>query len=429
MKLIIFLIVIFCNFIYGQRLIANLPPHPHGPVPCDHYDEHGISICPSEYPSCIKRKMTVNDVGFGKLNRSNIDENELVYTKENDNKGKESLLVILRLYLGRKEHYDQDRYDIPAATLYSFAQTLDKLDSELRKFSTIIVLLNGTEDLDEGNDWREYIQLTLAKRIGTLAIYSTPKGNLESYQYMMTLLDHIFQDKIEGIMIDKKRTIIYFLEDDYLHKPESTRNLIDIFNSHEPCIAVPYDYPDRYWMQGIYNDDDGHVSVLAGRYHHWRTIKSTTVTFAARAETIHALWATLPTPSSDFWNSYFMSTYLNVSILSPLPGLSSHTESYSQFHMRSGDFRTSSLYHPWMKMGRKIVKRLRSQSGSLWERRDRRRGTWQYDDQDIYSVDEDVLDQGIDIGELNLMNSNPNPNIGANMDKNGKNSNNGGVEI
>jgi hypothetical protein len=35
-----------------------------------------------------------------------------------------------------------------------------------------------------------------------------------------------------------------------------------------------------------FNDDDGHITIIAGKDRHWRTIFSTTVTFSARFATL-----------------------------------------------------------------------------------------------------------------------------------------------
>lgn len=354
--------------------IISLPPLPlviGSDLNCNLFKD--LNFCPEVLPKCTYRRMNVNDVGFGNLVRSPYgDDDRLYYPPEIEIK--ESLLVLFRVYPARVEHAGQDPYDVPAATLYSFSKTLEELDPELRKFTTVIILISNHMDQAEFRDWTEWSNSLFANHPGTIAIYKTPTGNVESYVYMMNLINLIMEDGIPEITIDNNRTIIYLLEDDYIHDKYSTRNLVDIFSSHEPCFAVPYDYPDRYYMKDIANADDNRVSVLAGQYHHWRTVRSTTVTFATRAETIRALWINLPTPQSDFWNMHILTTYFNVSVLSPIPGLASHTETYNGFRVGAG--RTNSLYRSWLTEGREIVELLKQISGNIWERRARRSGTY-----------------------------------------------------
>jgi hypothetical protein len=73
-------------------------------------------------------------------------------------------------------------------------------------------------------------------------------------------------------------TIIYFLEDDYLHQPGWCEILLEGFTLPTHYISL-YDHLDKYIDSGY----DGLVSkVLVSDSVHWRTVPSTCNTYAAR---------------------------------------------------------------------------------------------------------------------------------------------------
>jgi hypothetical protein len=81
--------------------------------------------------------------------------------------------------------------------------------------------------------------------------------------------------------------LVYFVEDDYLHLPEALETLIAAGNElpWAPYFTL-YDCPDRYTRSD--DADGGRARVFIGGGRHWRTVESTTHTFAARARVIRA---------------------------------------------------------------------------------------------------------------------------------------------
>lgn len=84
--------------------------------------------------------------------------------------------------------------------------------------------------------------------------------------------------------------IVYFLEDDYLHKPEADKILEDSIDMGFD-YATAYDHPDKYlnpieggnpFCMGRAED----TRVYLGKYCHFKLTNSTTMTFAARVKTI-----------------------------------------------------------------------------------------------------------------------------------------------
>lgn len=129
-------------------------------------------------------------------------------------------------------------------------------------------------------------------------------------------------------------TIIYFVEDDYLHLPNARDILIDGFKLGTEYISL-YDHPDKYIdsNQGgnPYVEEGGEVTrVFKSNFCHWKLTNSTTMTFASKVKTlkedlhIFKKW-TAGTYPDDF--KMFLDLRNNGrSLITPIPGYSTHGE-------------------------------------------------------------------------------------------------------
>jgi len=86
--------------------------------------------------------------------------------------------------------------------------------------------------------------------------------------------------------------IVYFMENDYLHRPGSATRLTQVFKEVAPDYVTLYDHPDKYMPASkggnpYIDEDGGEVTklYLAGGCH-WKLTNSTTMTFAAKAKTL-----------------------------------------------------------------------------------------------------------------------------------------------
>jgi hypothetical protein len=84
--------------------------------------------------------------------------------------------------------------------------------------------------------------------------------------------------------------IVYFLENDYLHKPEADKVIESGFDLGFDYVTA-YDHPDKYLnpIEGGNPFCSGRAEdtrVYLGEYCHWKLTNSTTMTFAAKVKTL-----------------------------------------------------------------------------------------------------------------------------------------------
>jgi hypothetical protein len=128
--------------------------------------------------------------------------------------------------------------------------------------------------------------------------------------------------------------IVYFLEDDYLHKAGSQKILEDGFELGMDYVTL-YDHPDKYLnpIEGGNPYCEGRsefTRVYLGNNSHFKLTNSSTMTFAAKVktlkddQTILRKW-TNGTHPHDF-QMFQEITKTGRRLISPLPGYSTHGE-------------------------------------------------------------------------------------------------------
>jgi len=119
-------------------------------------------------------------------------------------------------------------------------------------------------------------------------------------------------------------TIIYFLEDDYVHRPNWDTILLEGFTL--PCSYVTlYDHRDKY--TSMYADLMS--KILITNNSHWKPIPSTTNTFATKFKTlkedaiVHYQYSTNVEPTIDH-QKFLDLNQREKYLISSLPGYSTH---------------------------------------------------------------------------------------------------------
>jgi hypothetical protein len=167
-------------------------------------------------------------------------------------------------------------------------------------------------------------------------------NNAGSFNYVL--------DKV--LELDNKE-IVYLLEDDYLHKPNSKQIITDGIELGFDYVTL-YDHPDKYM-----NPIDGgnpfcsgmseETRVYLGDNCHWKLTNSTTMTFASKVKTLREdekiirKWTSEKHPN-DF--QMFIELKQNFRRLaSPIPGYSTHCESRWLTPLKNWNEEVSNIYN------------------------------------------------------------------------------------
>ena len=156
----------------------------------------------------------------------------------------------------------------------------------------------------------------------------------------------------KALELDNKE-IVYLLEDDYLHKPNSKQIITDGIELGFDYVTL-YDHPDKYM-----NPIDGgnpfcsgmseETRVYLGDNCHWKLTNSTTMTFASKVKTLREdekiirKWTNDEHPH-DF--QMFIELKQNFRRLaSPIPGYSTHCESRWLTPLKNWNEEVSNIYN------------------------------------------------------------------------------------
>lgn len=128
--------------------------------------------------------------------------------------------------------------------------------------------------------------------------------------------------------------LIYFLEDDYLHMPNSLECLMSVAKQNYADYITLYDHPDKYGFknQNPYVKDGGEkTKVFLTNNHHWKLTDSTTMTVAAFVDVLKRdkatwwRWTETKHPY-DFQIFVDLRYFSKARLISPIPSLSTHGE-------------------------------------------------------------------------------------------------------
>jgi len=125
--------------------------------------------------------------------------------------------------------------------------------------------------------------------------------------------------------------IVYFIENDYLHKPDSDKILLEGFELGADYVSL-YDHPDKY-MDGTnpYVENGGeYTKVYLSNSCHWKLTNSTTMTFAAKVKTLsedeYILREFTKTTHPNDFQMFLALREKGRSLITPIPGYSTHGE-------------------------------------------------------------------------------------------------------
>jgi len=148
----------------------------------------------------------------------------------------------------------------------------------------------------------------------------------------------------EQALLLEDETIVYFLEDDYLHRENSAKILLEGFELGSDYVTL-YDHPDKYIPPergGNRWNIDGpeKTRVYCSESTHWKITNSTTLTFASKVKTLKEDASIISEYTSGFHpetheetgKAYDHSMWVygliksGRKLMSPIPGYSTHGE-------------------------------------------------------------------------------------------------------
>lgn len=123
-------------------------------------------------------------------------------------------------------------------------------------------------------------------------------------------------------------TVVYMVEDDYIHRPNWGEVLLDGITQNPDGYITLYDHPDKYW-KFVYPDLT--TKLNCGRHCYWRTIPSTTSTYASRfkifKEDLEMSLTFCDIPNKSNWDHkrfVYLTSQKNRNIMSCMPGWAAH---------------------------------------------------------------------------------------------------------
>ncbi len=128
-----------------------------------------------------------------------------------------------------------------------------------------------------------------------------------------------------NIAKEKSKDLIYFVEDDYIHKKESIIEMISSYEkisselAHE-LFLCPVDYPYLYKK---FNN----CNILIGNKYHWRTVNESLLTFLTSKNLVNKYWNELVFMAENEHSPFetpLHNIYEKELCLSPIPSLAIH---------------------------------------------------------------------------------------------------------
>lgn len=146
--------------------------------------------------------------------------------------------------------------------------------------------------------------------------HCTDLGNSASFRYAL------------GLALEKKDDeIIYFVEDDYLHRPNS--DLIIQEGLEIADYVTLYDHADKYMEYYTRNSWGGEpTKVLLTKSTHWKQVSSTCMTFAAKVKTLREdcdiIYNHLRGAVPEDWAMFIALGVKGRKLINPIPGYATH---------------------------------------------------------------------------------------------------------
>jgi hypothetical protein len=229
----------------------------------------------------------------------------------------------------KKRIFEKEKFDYTFRTIKS----LNKSAEELKKKFPNIFIQFTIIDVGSPQSDMEKILSFFSKEFKKKLVSLDPeklkyspktidKNNKRIENNMATTMATIHES---FILAKNCEDLVYFVEDDYIHKPEALTEMVfsyEKFSSifQKELILLSTDYP--YLYKKLENSN-----ILLGENFHWRTVKESLLTFMTSKKVIEKHFVKLIDMSTNESNPFeknLHEIYEKELCLSPLPSLSIH---------------------------------------------------------------------------------------------------------
>ncbi|CAF1208365.1 unnamed protein product [Rotaria sordida] len=199
----------------------------------------------------------------------------------------ENIYLLLR-YSPRVD--DESGLYLQIATSYLLSQNLQQLSIQQQSRTRIAIFLSENYTNLTYTRLEQWFKSIYEPYTSVTHIIRIKNDNQASWEFMINYIKYN-----EEIQLD---TILFLLEDDYIFEVDMLSDTIEFFFSHNPCFVQQTDNSDRCTLH--MNENDGGFTIVNGKTRLWRSIFSTTVTYACRLKTFLAFEDILIYPENGF---------------------------------------------------------------------------------------------------------------------------------
>jgi hypothetical protein len=230
----------------------------------------------------------------------------------------------------KKRIFEEDKSEYTFRTIKSLIKSLEFDKEILKKIKVKIYVVDHNskkEDLEKIkniikkiNINFEIISLNL-KKFNQIKVLN--KNNEVIENNMKATMASILTSF--NIAKEKSDDLVYFVEDDYIHKKESIVEMVSTYEKisselNRELFLCPVDYPFLYKKLDNSN-------VLIGNKYHWRTVNESLLTFLTSKDLINKYWNELVLMAENEHSPFetpLHKIYEKELCLSPIPSLAMH---------------------------------------------------------------------------------------------------------
>ena len=228
----------------------------------------------------------------------------------------------------KKRIFEKEKFEYTLRSIKSLCKSANELK---KKFPDLIIKFLIIDIGSEEIHRNKYLSLLDGFNFGLKKLdkdslnfkpKTIDKKNSKIEKNMSTTMASIHESFIQAKNCDD---LIYFVEDDYIHKPEALAEMVfayekfsSIFKKELFLLSTDYPY--------LYKRFDN-TSILIGENYHWRSVKESLLTFMTSKSMIDKHFETLKNMAkieSDPFEKNLHKIYESELCLSPMPSLSIH---------------------------------------------------------------------------------------------------------